>query len=147
MANIPPGGPLPPVAPGIATPGIYPEWGVGGGTPGSSAGWKIVEAKNAAQQLTYERQGYLTWFASQSAAKAYVSSQSSAYGSGQPQNAIPGLAQIGDFFAALGQASTWVRVGEVVLGLILVAVGVARITKAVPIATKVAKTAGAVALA
>lgn len=57
-----------------------------------------------------------------------------------------GLAGIGDFFARLTEASTWIRVGEVVLGLILIAVGLARITKAVPVATKIAKTVGAVAV-
>lgn len=56
---------------------------------------------------------------------------------------VPGLSQIGTFFGSLGEASTWIRVGEVVLGLILLAVGVARITRAVPIATQVARTAGA----
>lgn len=52
---------------------------------------------------------------------------------------LSGVAAIGDFFNRLGQASTWIRVGEVVLGLILLAVGIAKITNAVPIATKVAK--------
>lgn len=51
---------------------------------------------------------------------------------------LTGLAAIGAFFAALSQASTWLRIGEGVLGLVLVAVGVARITNAVPIATKIA---------
>lgn len=61
---------------------------------------------------------------------------------------LTGLAAIGDFFQRLTQASLWERVGEVVLGLILIAVGVAHLTHAVPLATKVAKAAGgAVALA
>lgn len=60
---------------------------------------------------------------------------------------LSGLAAIGDFFARLTQASTWIRVGEVVLGLILIAVGVARITHAIPAATRIAKGVGAVALA
>ena len=59
---------------------------------------------------------------------------------------LSGLAAIGDFFQRLSQGATWVRVGEVVLGLIFLAVGVARITHAVPIATKVAKTVGAVGI-
>jgi hypothetical protein len=49
-----------------------------------------------------------------------------------------GLTAIGDFFSRLGQANTWIRAGEVVLGLVLLAVGVARLTNAVPIATKIA---------
>jgi hypothetical protein len=65
------------------------------------------------------------------------------------QNVVPGLTginAIGDFFSRLASANLWERVGEVVLGLILIAVGVAHITHAVPIATKVAKTAGAAAV-
>lgn len=42
---------------------------------------------------------------------------------------------------ALTQASTWIRIAEVVLGLVLIAVGVARLTNAVPLATKTARTA------
>ena len=42
----------------------------------------------------------------------------------------------------LSQPNLWIRVGEILLGLVLVAVGVAKITHAVPIATKIA---GAVA--
>jgi hypothetical protein len=66
--------------------------------------------------------------------------------SGGASNPLSGLAAIGAFFSNLGQAATWEKVGEVVLGLILIAVGVARLTHAVPIATSIAKTAGAVAV-
>ena len=55
---------------------------------------------------------------------------------------LSGLAAIGNFFNSLSQASTWIRVGEVLLGLILVAVGLARLTHAVPVATKVATAVG-----
>lgn len=55
---------------------------------------------------------------------------------------LSGLASIGDFFARLSEASTWLRLAEGLLGVILIAVGVARLTHAVPIATKIA---GAVA--
>jgi hypothetical protein len=50
-----------------------------------------------------------------------------------------GLGAVGEFVKGLGQASTWLRIGEGVLGLVLIAVGVARITNAVPVATKIAK--------
>jgi hypothetical protein len=65
-------------------------------------------------------------------------------GNALPANPLGGLAAVGDFFQRLTQAHTWERVGEVVLGLLLIAVGVAHMTHAVPIATKIA---GAVALA
>lgn len=52
--------------------------------------------------------------------------------------ALSGLDAIGAFFSSLGEANTWLRVGEVALGLILIAVGVAKLTNAVPLATKIA---------
>jgi hypothetical protein len=48
--------------------------------------------------------------------------------------------------AGLFQANIWIRVGEVALGLILIAVGIARLTNAVPIATKIAGVAAKGAL-
>lgn len=50
-----------------------------------------------------------------------------------------------DVLKPLFQANIWIRVGEVALGIILIAVGVARLTNAIPVATKIAKTAGMVA--
>lgn len=41
-------------------------------------------------------------------------------------------------FSVLQSPNLWIRAGEVVLGLVLLAVGIARLTNAVPIATKVA---------
>jgi hypothetical protein len=51
---------------------------------------------------------------------------------------LAGLSQIGAFFSTLVQAATWERIAEVLLGTILIAVGVAHMTKAVPIATAIA---------
>lgn len=53
--------------------------------------------------------------------------------------AIPGVAQIGDFFQRITQANTWLRIGEGLLGIILIAVGLAHMTRAVPIATAIAR--------
>lgn len=47
-------------------------------------------------------------------------------------------------FSGFFQGNIWIRVGEVLLGLVLIAVGIARLTKQVPIATKVATSVGAV---
>jgi hypothetical protein len=66
--------------------------------------------------------------------------------------AIPGpatpQAAVNDVLGGSGvNAGSWLlRIGELLLGLVLLAVGVARITRAVPVATKIAKTAGAGAL-
>jgi hypothetical protein len=129
MANVPAGQPI---APGIvgASSG-YPEYGVGGGTPGSATGWNIVTANNATDKMQFASQGYLVWFTSMSAAQNFVSSESSLVGSGNvpnPANAIPGLTDIGDFFHRLTEGSTYVRIGEVVLGGILVYAGIRALT-------------------
>lgn len=69
-------------------------------------------------------------------------------GSTGPKDTPPNpLAQIGAFLGALGQANTWIRVAEVLVGLILMAAGFARITNAVPIATKIATAVGTRGLA
>lgn len=60
---------------------------------------------------------------------------------------LKGLEAIGDFFQRLTQANTWIRAGEVVVGLILLAAGLARITHAVPAATRVARAVGTKGLA
>ncbi|HEY1699194.1 MAG TPA: hypothetical protein VGG75_05685 [Trebonia sp.] len=52
---------------------------------------------------------------------------------------IPGLQELGDFFGRLEEGSTWLRAGEIALGMLLIAVGVAKLTNAVPAATKIAK--------
>jgi hypothetical protein len=51
---------------------------------------------------------------------------------------LAGLGQIGAFFGTLTQAATWIRVAEGLLGIILIAVGLAHMTKVVPLATKIA---------
>lgn len=52
---------------------------------------------------------------------------------------LSGLKAIGDFFSRLTQANTWIRVGEVLLGVILLAVGMARITGAQNIVSSTVK--------
>jgi hypothetical protein len=131
VAAVPPGQPI---APGIATGNTFPQWGVGGGTPGSSAGWKIAEATSEAQKTSLISQGYVAWFSSKAAAQSYESSEQSPYGSGEPQgaleNAIPGLAQVGDFFGALTGPNLWIRAAKVLVGATLLIVGIAHLTGA-----------------
>ena len=52
----------------------------------------------------------------------------------QSANPVSGLAAIGDFFARLTQRNTWVRVGEVAVGVILLAIGVNAMFKGRPLA-------------
>jgi hypothetical protein len=144
MPNVNPGAPV--IAPGVVTPANqnkYPQYGVGGGTPGQAAGWKVVTADNEKQKLAYLGQGYVAWFSDKASASQYMQSEQSPVASGSPP-ALSGLAAIGDFFSRLTQANTWLRVAEGALGIILIAIGLARLTHAVPVATQIAKTAGAV---
>ena len=52
---------------------------------------------------------------------------------------LQGIQAIGDFFQRLTQAATWLRVFEVAIGVILVGVGIASMTHAIPLANGIAK--------
>jgi hypothetical protein len=116
------------IAPGIvsATSG-YPQYGVGGGSPGSSSGWTIVTANNSSQKSADETKGYLVWFTTKTAAQNFISSESSVEGSGGAglsiTNPLSFLEPIADFAYRLTEASTWLRVGEVIAGGMLVYLG------------------------
>jgi len=126
-----------PGAPVNPTPvdfGSYPQWGIHINPDGTSG--SIREAASAAQKMKDMGAGYLDWFATDALAKNALSSQTSAYGSGgqstaqaiKNANPLSGLAAIGDFFSRLTQPATWIRIAEVALGLVLIAVGIARAT-------------------
>lgn len=92
-------------------------------------------------------QGFLTIIAIQgldTALSTYLNAV--ATGTGQITQGIG--AGLVSTFSVIPNLGTWfVRVAQIALGVVLIAVGVARLTRAVPVATQVAKTAGAVALA
>lgn len=121
MANAPPGNKYP----GIAVGNKYPQWGVGGGTPGSSTGWKAVEVKNQGQKLAEAKKGYLVWFSSKDAADAYISSESSAYSSGEPGNWINSIG--GELASAIegGIVAILKDLWAVVEGPLLIIAGIA----------------------
>lgn len=52
-------------------------------------------------------------------------------------NAV-GSSVVNDALKPLFNANIWLRVAEVIAGLLLVAIGVAELTKAIPVATKIA---------
>ncbi len=54
-------------------------------------------------------------------------------------NPLSGIAAVGDFFQKLTQASTWLRIFEIAIGILLLGVGIASMTKALPMATGIAK--------
>jgi hypothetical protein len=71
---------------------------------------------------------------------AAVASQ--AAGTAASSLGLPGiasaLASVAGFVGRLAEAHTWERIGQALLGVILIAVGIARMTHAVPIATAIA---------
>jgi hypothetical protein len=56
-------------------------------------------------------------------------------------NSIPGLAQIGDFFGALSEKNTWIRVAKVIVGSVMIIVGLSKLTGAGDAVGGAAKTA------
>jgi hypothetical protein len=113
------------------------------GDIGISAGWHqlpVPATDTEAQAAAEAKKLYPTGTApTTSTAQQVVQEAGQIAGTSQ---VIPGLQQIGTFFGALAEGNTWIRVAEGLLGIILIAVGLARLTHAVPAATKIA---GAVA--
>lgn len=64
---------------------------------------------------------------------------------GSVSNPLAGLQSIGQFFQNLGDLNTWLRIGKVVIGAVLIFIGVAHLTsfdeKATGVAGKVLKAA------
>lgn len=114
--------------------------------------WLVIQGTTSAIKAKYDGAAYGP-FSTQAAAQAYANK-------GGPGPAIPGnpgsaiKKGLGDAVSGLSnsvlgplfQANIWIRVGEVLLGIVLVAVGIARMTNAVPIATKIAGVAAKGAL-
>jgi hypothetical protein len=69
--------------------------------------------------------------------KAGVPGDIVADAAGAASTIIPGVKEIGEFFNALTQGNTWIRVGEGALGLLLLVVGVAAITRGTPIGSAI----------
>lgn len=92
-------------------------------------------------------------FASQALAQAEATAMNK---SGKNQATLPNIASGAaqsaaktagqDIFGNTNVGHWILRIGEVLLGIVLIAVGVAHVTKAVPLATKIAKTAGMAAV-
>lgn len=55
-------------------------------------------------------------------------------------NFIPGVMEIGQFFNALSKPATWLRVAEAILGIGLLGLGIAAITKGTPIGSAIRAT-------
>lgn len=123
MPNVGPGiiPGVPHAIPGVVGPGAtFPQYGL---QPSSG---KIIIAHSNADKLRDIASGYVEWFPSQQAAKNAHAGQTGPLGSGGEgvlPNPLAGLAAVGDFFNRLTQANTWLRVGEVVAGLLVLYLG------------------------
>src|SRR6266581_8264768 len=69
--------------------------------------------------------GYKTRAEAQAAADKFRNEPVPGINAGNP---LSGIAAVGDLFSRLSQANTWIRVGEALLGLVLLGIGLARIT-------------------
>jgi hypothetical protein len=132
-----------PVNPNPPNLSNYPQWGVKINTNGTSG--SIKEVANDAAKLAAMNAGYLDWFPSKTLAQSGLSSQTSAFGSGGESTlqAIKSANPLG----ALFQANIWMRVGQVVLGLALIVVGLAKLAEGTPAGKAAAKVAKVAALA
>lgn len=56
---------------------------------------------------------------------------------------VPGVKDIGSFFHALGEKSTWIRVGEVLAGAVVLYAGLKSLTSGTPVGEAAKQTTGA----
>lgn len=126
----------------------YPQWFVDQTT------WVVGKVIDAAEKYVAETTDYpdrLIFFTSQQAAENYShahhgGSNVNTPSTGQPNNPLSGLAAIGDFFSRLTQASTWIRVAEVLLGAGLIIVGLAKLASGTPVGKAAVKAGKAAAI-
>lgn len=122
--------------------------------PGSpdQTGFLILQAPTAslATQEATQRLGFNGYgieahgpYQSYAAAQASVSSQKSQIAKGEQAGHIPNPL---DLFHGLNLPGILLRIGEVLLGIVLIGVGLAKITGADNVINKAAKTAGVAAL-
>jgi hypothetical protein len=109
--------------------------------PAGSQAWSDANSgKILSPSESTEGQQLVKWqgpFATEAEAKTAQNPQqqsvnpvSDATNAAENSNAIPGLSQIGDFFGALTDANTWIRVAKVIAGGTLLIIGIAHITGA-----------------
>jgi hypothetical protein len=107
----------------------FPEWFVGPPVVGGPNQYQVVEAANAASAAKLSAEGYKGPYATQAQAQTAASSATAEATSTEVSApSIPGLAQVGDFFGALTQSATWIRVAKVIVGGLLLVIGLVHIT-------------------
>lgn len=129
----------------------YIEYVVAGGGSGGAAVPTVIQSASQPQSG-----GDIQWvygpYPSKAAAQADLNSGPSSgkllnsRGLTDNSSAKPGQSLSSSILGPFEEAATWERVAIGLLGIVLIAIGVARLTHAVPAATDIAKTAGAVAI-
>lgn len=119
------------------------NWWALSNSQGATVKWDFVESQNAPAQTTAWPNAAIGPFPTEAAAKAAINSATpstigglGATGTGLSAAAseaakIPpftGIAAIGDFFGRLTEGNTWLRIGEGLLGIILIAVALGKLS-------------------
>ena len=124
-----------------------------GGVAGTATGYIIEFANTAAEASAAAKQSlgsnassignvtgpYGTSAQADAAQSAAESKLSKATQAGSIPNPLSGLAAIGAFFGALGEANTWIRVAKVAVGGLLLIIGLVHITGAGNAAANIAR--------
>lgn len=111
-----------------------PWWAISiGGSNDPSGSWRIIQGTPATIKAKYDGAAFGP-FSTQQAAQAFANK-------GGPGPAIPGnpATAIKDLWHGLDFGSWILRLGEIVLGIVLIAVGVSKLTS---LDNKIAQTAG-----
>jgi hypothetical protein len=108
----------------------FPEWFTGPPVVGGPNKYQVAEAANAAEAAKLTAEGYKGPYATQAAAQSAANAATATATSTEVSlpNPLTGVDAIGAFFNKLGDANTWIRVGKVVIGGLLLVVGLVHIT-------------------
>lgn len=116
----------------MPSPGQVSNTGPFGVPPGGP--WFVNNASGTIQRQSNPvlaeglAQSGWTGFATQAAAKAFANKGPAGQAKQVTQSAFSGINAVGDFANKLTQANTWLRIAEGLLGIVLIAVALAKLT-------------------
>jgi hypothetical protein len=98
----------------------------------------IQQQGNSVLAFALKQAGWAGPFSSLAAAHTYLNGTPQQQVKNVPGQLYSATTAVPDFLSRLTSGALWIRVAEVAVGLLLIAVGIAELTKAVPLATKIA---------